>query len=166
VLANATRYSGVFRKRPEQRSVSSRGALPLPPQFPVPLYLLTSNLTRPRSPLTTHGLAVVLFFLSSSLNYWKQNGLRTKTQADVGWLIMACSDWRPCQMKNGLEKLLSRKIRGTCCPFLPFISFFLFCSFPFVFFSSCFPLFSKFHWDLIKFIRFSAWSISTIKVVS
>ena len=46
--------------------------------------ILTSNLTRPRSPLTTHGLAVVLFFLSSSLNYWKQNGLRTKTQADVG----------------------------------------------------------------------------------
>lgn len=104
--------------------------------------LLTSNLTRPRSPLTTHGSASFLFFfffLSSSLNYWKQNGLRTKTQADVGWLIMARFDWRPCQMKNGLEKLLSRKIRGTCYPFILSIPF-LFCTCPFhiCIFFSCF----------------------------
>lgn len=99
-----------------------------------------SNLTRPRSPLTTHGSASFLsFFLSSSLNYWKQNGLRTKTQADVGWLIMARFDWRPCQMKNGLEKLLSRKIRGTCYPSILSI-FFLFCTCPFHIwlFFSCF----------------------------
>lgn len=89
--------------------------------------LPTSNLTRPRiSPNHPRlGRLPLFFFLSSSLNYWKQNGLRTKTQADVGWLIMARPDWRPCQMKNGLEKLLSRKIRGTCCPSLrsPFFYF-------------------------------------------
>lgn len=39
-------------------------------------------------------------FLCSSLNYWKQNGLKTKTQADVAWLITARRVWHPCQMKT------------------------------------------------------------------
>jgi len=52
----------------------------------LPHSLLTSNLT-PISPNHPQ-LGRLTLFLSSSLNYWKQNGLRTKTQADVGWLIM------------------------------------------------------------------------------
>lgn len=65
------------------------------PQTPL---LPTSNLTRSR--ISPNHPRLLLFFLSSSLNYWKQNGLRTKTQADVGWLIMPRHNWRPYQMKT------------------------------------------------------------------
>ena len=129
MLANATRY-GVFRKRAEQRSMSSYNpAQPYlathssPPAstftfslfffalllslrmlhlYHQPPYLPSTRSSNSPSPLLS--LTLFLFdyfrfaflsflrlspplspslFLCSSLNYWKQNGLKTKTQADV-----------------------------------------------------------------------------------
>lgn len=58
-----------------------------PPSLPssTPYYPTTfASLTIPSVPSSlTRSLARSLFFLCSSLNYWKQNGLKTKTQADV-----------------------------------------------------------------------------------
>ena len=143
MLANATRY-GVFRKRAEQRSMSSYNQLcpssrPLPSVAPTfttsSLFLFSSSFTsmhhlyhqpppcyHPPSttrpffyfslsfpfssllipyPTTFASLTLssvpsslslslslsfslsLSLFLCSSLNYWKQNGLKTKTQADV-----------------------------------------------------------------------------------
>lgn len=146
MLANATRY-GVFRKRAEQRSMSSYNpTLPFPPPPPPPPPSTASTLTfslffalllslRCSTFITSHPMPPTIhpdssisppplllldyfrfaflsfssppslrlslsLFLCSSLNYWKQNGLKTKTQADVAWLITARRVWHPCQMKT------------------------------------------------------------------
>lgn len=67
----------------------------LPPP-PVPLRLLSLRLPL----LLLCPFVSLSLFLCSSLNYWKQNGLKTKTQADVAWLITARRVWHPCQMKT------------------------------------------------------------------
>lgn len=51
---------------------------------PLPPCSSSTTFASPSSPsLLSLRLSLSLFFLCSSLNYWKQNGLKTKTQADV-----------------------------------------------------------------------------------
>lgn len=66
------------------------------PPPPVPLRLLSLRLPL----LLLCPFVSLSLFLCSSLNYWKQNGLKTKTQTDVAWLITARRVWHPCQMKT------------------------------------------------------------------